>query len=117
MVKDLDILTYEVVEPKLEPVEQIKVLSNTNVIKAVIVDSTEINTEFLSNYLLDWRENYPWEIDGLVVCQNKLHDRISGNPKHAFAFKMVLLDQIAEAKVLNVLWSPSKDGYCTNRAR
>ena len=28
---------------------------------------------------------------------------------------MVLSDQVAEAKVLNVLWSPSKDGYLKPR--
>lgn len=117
MVKDLDILTYEVVEPKLDPVRQLKVLSKTNVIKAVVVDSSKINTEFLSKYLLDWRENYPWEIDGLVVCQNKLHDRISGNPKHAFAFKMVLSDQIVEARVVDVLWEPSQQGYVKPKIR
>ena len=33
------------------------------------------------------------------------------NPEFAFAFKMVLSDQMAEAKVIDVLWTPSKDGF------
>ena len=116
MVKDLDVLAYEIIEPKLEPSMQMKLLSNPsnycgNVIKHMIVEHDEINTEFLSKCLLDWRENYPWEIDGVVVCQDKLHERISGNPKHAFAFKMVLSDQIVEARVVDVIWEPSQQGY------
>ena len=39
----------------------------------------------------------------------------SGFKDHGFAFKMVLSDQLAEAKVVNVLWSPSKDGYLKPR--
>ena len=38
-------------------------------------------------------------------------------PDHAFAFKMVLSDQKAEAKVLDVLWTPSKDGYLKPRVQ
>ena len=40
-----------------------------------------------------------------------------GNPKHAFAFKMVLSDQVVEAKVVDVIWTPSKDGYLKPRVR
>ena len=117
MVKDLDILTYEVIRPKLKPSDQMKILSDTNIIKHVIVKDTDINTEFLSKCLLDWRENYPWEIDGVVVCQDILHKRVSGNPKHAFAFKMVLSDQIVEARVIDVIWEPSQQGYVKPKIR
>jgi DNA ligase (NAD+) len=120
MVKDLDILTYEVIQPKITPIEQMEVLSKllkSNVIKHLIVDSTDIDNEFLSKLLLDWRENYPWEIDGVVVCQDEIHDRVSGNPKHAFAFKMVLSDQIVEARVVDVLWTPSQQGYVKPKIR
>jgi NAD-dependent DNA ligase len=44
-------------------------------------------------------------------------NRKEGNPEHAFAFKMVLSDQIAEAKVVDVLWTPSKDGYLKPRVQ
>jgi DNA ligase (NAD+) len=117
MVKDLDMLTYEVIRPKLKPVDQMKILSDTNIIKHVVVKHTDINTEFLSKCLLDWRENYPWEIDGVVVCQDELHKRVSGNPKHAFAFKMVLSDQIVEARVVDVIWEPSQQGYVKPKIR
>ena len=45
----------------------------------------------------------------LLIIKNI--QRTSENPKRAFAFKTVLDDQIVESKVVNVIWSPSKDGY------
>ena len=114
MIKDLDLLAYEVIEPKLKPSDQMKFLKNkfkNNTIKHEFIEDKKVNTEYLSKLLLDWRENYNWEIDGIVVYHDKIHKRTTGNPKHAFAFKMVLSDQIVEARVHDVLWTPSKDGY------
>ena len=62
-------------------------------------------------------DSYTYEIDGIIVADDNIHPRTSGNPKHAFAFKMVLSDQVAEAHVVDVLWSPSKDGYLKPRVQ
>ena len=69
----------------------------------------------MSELLVDWRENYEYVIDGIIVANDEIYKRTEKNPDHAFAFKMVLSDQIAEAKVLNVLWSASKDGFLKPR--
>jgi DNA ligase (NAD+) len=114
MIKDLDLLAYEVIEPKMIPSKQMEFMVNhfkDNTIKHEKVKDSKVTTEYLSKKLLDWRENYSWEIDGIVVSHDKIHPRTTGNPKHAFAFKMVLSDQIVESRVHDVLWSPSKDGY------
>jgi DNA ligase (NAD+) len=66
---------------------------------------------------MNWRESYAYEIDGIIVTQDGLYPRESKNPEHAFAFKMVLSDQIVEAIVVDVLWSPSKDGYLKPRVK
>ena len=114
MIKDLDLLAYEVIQPKMIPSKQMDFMVKhfkDNTIKHEKVKDSKVTTEYLSKKLLDWRENYSWEIDGIVVSHDKIHPRTTGNPKHAFAFKMVLSDQIVEARVHDVLWSPSKDGY------
>jgi len=67
--------------------------------------------------LVHWRTNYECEIDGIIVNDDKIYRRNSGNPEHAFAFKMVLSDQMAEVKVVDVIWTPSKDGYLKPRVR
>jgi NAD-dependent DNA ligase len=46
-----------------------------------------------------------------------VYPRQTGNPAHAFAFKMVLTEQIAEAKVVDVIWTASKDGYLKPRVQ
>jgi NAD-dependent DNA ligase len=66
---------------------------------------------------MDWRKNYEYEIDGIIVSDNNIHARKEGNPDYAFAFKMVISDQIAEAKVVDVIWTPSKAGYLKPRVR
>jgi NAD-dependent DNA ligase len=71
----------------------------------------------LSSLLVDWRSNYAYEIDGIIVTNDGIVSRTKGNPEHAFAFKMVLSDQIAEAIVTNVIWTPSKDGYLKPRVQ
>ena len=78
---------------------------------------TKLTNELLSQTLVDWRKNYVYEIDGVIVTNDAIYERKAGNPDHAFAFKMVLSDQIAEAKVVDVIWTPSKDGYLKPRVQ
>jgi NAD-dependent DNA ligase len=85
------------------------------VVKHEVVES--VSNAMLSEILLDWRSNSEYEIDGIIVTDDHVHPRVDGNPDHAFAFKMVLSDQMAEAKVVDVEWSPSKDGYLKPRVR
>jgi NAD-dependent DNA ligase len=116
-IKDLHFISYEVIEPSMIPSEQLlysKRLEN-EVVQYIVVD--ELSNEYLSSLLLEWREAHEYEIDGIIVNSNHIYERQDGNPEYAFAFKMVLSDQVAEAKVLDVIWSPSKDGYLKPRVR
>ena len=108
---DIDFVAYEIVSPELKPSEQFRLLKALNCVTVINKGLKKINKENLSKYLQDWRENYDYDIDGIIVTDDRIHPRITGNPKHSFAFKMVLGDQIAESKVVDVIWSPSKDGY------
>ena len=116
MVKDIDFVAYEVIEPLLKPSKQIKYLLDNKyntvpVVKGKNNTVKKVDNEILSELLMDWRENLEHEIDGIIVTHDKIYPRKSGNPDHAFAFKMVLSDQIVESMVLDVEWHPSKDGY------
>jgi NAD-dependent DNA ligase len=95
-MKKLTELGFEVVQYRMEPALSNSVLSDT---------------------LIDWRSNYKYEIDGVIVSDDQVHPRKEGNPEHAFAFKMVISDQMAEAKVVDVEWSASKSGYLKPRIR
>ena len=109
--KDLDFVAYEVIVPELKPSEQMTWLKDNGVITVRNRTVDEISNEYLSEVLVDWRSNYEYTIDGIIVNDDKIHPRRNKNPDHAFAFKMVLGDQIAEVKVVDVIYTASKDGY------
>ncbi len=119
-VKDMQFVAYEVIKPVLKPSEQMAFLASINVetVQNMKWANPELTNDSLSELLVDWRANSKYEIDGIIVANDKLYPRqTSGNPEHAFAFKMVLSDQIAEAIVVNVIWTPSKDGYLKPRVQ
>jgi DNA ligase (NAD+) len=109
--RDIDFVAYEVINPTLKSSDQLRWLSEHNVITVIHTVKKKITNEILSKILVSWRDTYKYEVDGIIVADDKIYPRQQKNPTFAFAFKMVLSDQIAEAKVLDVLWSPSKDGF------
>tara|TARA_Y100000748_G_C15494986_1_gene487898 strand:+ start:91 stop:2973 length:2883 start_codon:yes stop_codon:yes gene_type:complete len=114
-IKLVDFVVYELLVPALNPSAQFQILGKkfTHVCQYTIV--TSLSNPILSDLLKTWRNQSPYDMDGIVVYHDSVYPRISGNPKHAFAFKMLLDDQKAEAKVLDVIWAPSKDGYLKPR--
>ena len=115
--KDLQFVTYEVIEPHLKPSDQIQLLEREHfqVVQHIFTESITNNS--LSDLLVEWREKYDYEIDGVIVTNDSIYLRTSGNPEYAFAFKMVLSDQVAEAKVVDVIWQASKNGFLKPRVR
>ena len=115
-IKYVHFIAYEVIHPVLKPSDQMALLKKN--IEVVLHEEKKVITnELLSELLIKWRKDYKYEIDGIIVTEDNIFPRKSGNPEHSFAFKMVLSDQIAEAKVVDVIWAPSKDGYLKPRVR
>jgi NAD-dependent DNA ligase len=108
---DLDFVAYEVIVPEMKPSDQMSWLQENNVVTVLNQTVDEISNDLLSELLVEWRSNYEYTIDGIIVNDDKIHPRRNKNPDHAFAFKMVLGDQVAEVKVLDVIYTASKDGY------
>jgi len=118
-IRDLHFVAYEIISPQMKPSEQFQTLVDLRmeVVQNKTVASNALSNELLSETLLEWRSSYEYEIDGIIVSDDKVYPRVSGNPKHSFAFKMVISDQMAEAKVVDVIWTPSKNGYLKPRVR
>ena len=114
---DLHFVTYEVVSPPMKPSEQMSLLKHTGFETVMNQTVGSLSNEMLSDLLLKWRKEYEYEIDGVIVTNDEIYGRAEGNPEHSFAFKMVISDQVAEAKVVDVLWEASKDGYLKPRVR
>lgn len=116
-IKYVHFVAYEVIHPELKPSEQMKLLETLDIDTVLFEKVSNVSNEFLSTVLVHLRKDYIYEIDGIIVTEDKIYPRKSGNPEHSFAFKMILSDQIAEAKVVDVIWTPSKDGYLKPRVR
>jgi len=115
--KDLHFVAYEVIKPELKPSEQMAFLQNNGFETVMNKSLPEITNDILSETLMKLRKDYEYEIDGIIVANDAVYPRTDKNPAHAFAFKMVLSDQVAEAKVVDVIWNASKDGYLKPRVR
>jgi DNA ligase (NAD+) len=127
IMADLSFVAYEVIKPVLKPSAQLMLLQDASqtqkdeqaveVVKHLTLPAKELSNERLSEILIQWRADYAYEIDGIICIDDKIYPRTTGNPAHAFAFKMVLSDQVAEALVTDVIWTPSKDGYLKPRVQ
>lgn len=115
--RDLHFVVYEVIVPDLKPSDQMKFIKKWGFELVQHMNAYTITNEMLSTTLVNWRTTYEYEIDGVIVSDDKIYNRTQQNPEHAFAFKMVLSEQMAEAKVVDVIWNASKDGYLKPRVR
>ena len=118
ILKYIDFVTYQGLRPDIEcnPEDELKILYDYGfkVVRYKLLNN--INNEILSEELLKERNESAYLIDGIIVMDNNYYPLItSGNPKHAFAYKMVLNDQKAESVVKDILWEPSKTGYLKPR--
>jgi DNA ligase (NAD+) len=107
-------VSYEQIIPRGTPQEQMDRLRqepNMEVVYNRVMTDKELTNETLSDLLTNRRYNNIYNIDGLVISHNEYYrPPTDGNPKHAFAFKMLLRDQMAESVVTGVEWLPSKHG-------
>lgn len=115
MLKLIDFVPYWVLSPPMKQVEQMKYIEKKNFpVKYVDYEvKNKIDNDYLSKMLLDGRDKYKYEIDGIVVIDSSKHYPIipGTNPEFGFAFKQILTDQIAETTVIDVIWEISKDMY------
>lgn len=117
IMKDIHFIAYEVIEPVLKPSEQMVFLQNNGFKTVQHMFKPSLTNDMLSETLTNWRADYAYEIDGVIVADDRIYKRTESNPDHAFAFKMVISDQVAETHVVDVIWTASKDGYLKPRVR
>lgn len=117
-LSDIKFIAYEIVGDGLmkKPSEQLEYLDT---IGFTIVKHERISfftVDNLMETLLRFKKNNTFEIDGIIVQSNKEYIRnVDGNPDYAFAFKMLLSDNIIETKVIGVEWNVSKWGQLKPR--
>jgi len=116
LLNNIDFVVFNVLEPQCRKRKGLKYAKALGFKTVFNQNVKSLTNDFLSEILMKRREESEYEIDGIIVEQDKKHKiNTSGNPKYGFAFKMVLSDQILESKILDVLWQPSKHGLLKPR--
>jgi len=111
----VDLVGYEIIYPSNQkPSEQFEVMSKLGFITPSTKTVATVDENSLIQYYAERHKMSPYEIDGIIVTDNKLHPRnTDGNPKYSFAFKMMIDEatQVVETEVTGVTWEAQKDGY------
>ena len=115
-LQDINFIAYEIVGTgtMLSPTNQLKHLRSLgfNTVRHKVINTITENT--LINVLEKFKDDTPYEIDGIIVQPNKEYIRNKdGNPDYAFAFKMATI--MVESTVIEVLWNISKWGLLKPR--
>lgn len=107
-------VAYELIVPRHEPHDQMELLKSHGfkVVPHLSLEIEKLDIVKLSEILTQKRQVSEFEIDGIVITHNAIHNRKNGeNPKYAFAFKSVAMMDRAEVVVKDVEWNISKDRY------
>ena len=109
IVNKIDFVAHEKIDRTYKPFsEQFKDLEKIgiNVVEHKLVK--DFTFESLEKTLIDMRKKSIYEMDGIVVSQNKVSSRYtSDDPKYTFAFK---IDQGYKAIIKDVIWNPNRSG-------
>lgn len=111
MLKIINFVAYELITPGIIPDKALDYIKKLGfeVVWHSLIDKSDFTSEYLSNILIKRREESLYEVDGIVINHNKIHSRVTGNPKYAFAFKSIINAKEAEVIVSGVEWNISKD--------
>ena len=123
-LKHLQFIAYELIttEPGLKrPSENLEFLSKIGfkTVHYSLFLNENMTCESLATELSKRKAEYEFDMDGLIVQKNTPYDRADmtpdGNPRYAFAFKM--LQESKETVVEEVDWNASKWGVLKPRIR
>ena len=108
-VKYIDFVAYEMLYPQFKISEQLKKIKKLGFNTVQNKSVGDIDFEYLQEELKDFKSTSPYLIDGIIIRHNDNYSyNKSGNPDYAFAFKMLLEEQVVDTVVEKVEWNVSK---------
>lgn len=113
IMSKIDFVAYDVLFPRDKLSTSLEYLKNMNtnikIVRHVIINEDELNYEYLSSKLVEYRKSSEYDIDGIVIYNNTSQKITAGkNPKYAFAFKTIFTQEQVEVVVTDVEWNVSK---------
>lgn len=109
-LKDIDVVAYEVLNPRLKPSDQFKLLKKLGYKVAPFSLHRTLSSGELVKLMKERKAASKYEMDGLVIAQDKVYPIAKGDSyaKHMVKFKFNDESSIVEVKVLGVEWESSK---------
>jgi len=105
-------VAYSILSPRYEQDKQMKYLEGWGFTVPTYKIVNKLDENILTAWLKERKSKSEFDIDGIVCVDNSaIHAHEMGNPDYAFAFKIILDEQISETTVVDVIWTPSMDGY------
>ena len=114
ILSNIEFLAYDIMYPEMKIEDSFNYFTRNNIKCAYykLLEEEEINLDLLSKQLESRRRDSEYEVDGIVIYNNKQHKLVNGkNPKYAFAFKSILTHEQAEVIVTDVEWNVSMHKY------
>ena len=114
LLNNIEFLAYDILFPEMKIEDSFNYFTKNNIKSAYykLLEFDDINLQTLSKHLESRRNNSDYEVDGIVIYNNKQHKLVNGkNPKYAFAFKSILTHEQAEVIVTDVEWNVSMHKY------
>jgi DNA ligase (NAD+) len=117
-LEDIDFVAYEIVddgvmEPPSIQLGKLAKLGFNTVYSELL---PEIDIDILSATFLKLKSSSPYDVDGLIVQTNTEYVRnVAGNPEYAFAYKMIIDENVVDVVVVGVDWNVSKWGQLKPR--
>lgn len=110
-IKDIDVVTYELIEPRMKPSKAFSALKKAGFKTAWNENFQTLTAKSLSVILKQRKAESSYEIDGIVITKDTVNPvNTEGNPKYSKAFKELTADSIVKTKVVRVEWNVSKLG-------
>ncbi|MAS81664.1 MAG: hypothetical protein CMF45_03120 [Legionellales bacterium] len=114
LLNNIEFLAYDILFPEMKIEDTFNYFTKNNIKCAYykLLQESDINLQSLSKHLESRRKESEYEVDGIVIYNNKQHKLVNGkNPKYAFAFKSILTHEQAEVIVTDVEWNVSMHKY------
>ena len=114
LLNNIEFLAYDILFPEMKIEDTFNYFTKNNIKCAYykLLQESDINLQSSSKHLESRRNESDYEIDGIVIYNNKQQKLVNGkNPKYAFAFKSILTHEQAEVIVTDVEWNVSMHKY------
>lgn len=114
-LKRMRLLAHELFEPRLPILDGYKKLAQWGFEVVPHFETKVLDGDVLTKKLIQMKQKFPFEMDGLVLVQNKKMPISRTTPDHARAFKITQSDDIVQTTVEKVIWTESRYGKLAPR--